>query len=215
MAILTQTILAMTELYVLRHGNTFDKGDVITRVGARTDLPLSTSGKKQASQLAAHFAAKGIAFKVVYASPLRRAVMTAEAIAGAINPPPLLRIETNLTEIDYGPDENQPEEKVVERIGQPALDAWNARASVPPGWQVDPGSLIDAWRGFFGQIKGEEGPVLAVTSNGVARFCLDAADNGEADFPRKLATAAWGRVAIDDHGKAHVASWNETVPART
>ncbi|MBR9836035.1 MAG: histidine phosphatase family protein, partial [Alphaproteobacteria bacterium] len=26
-------------VYIVRHGNTFDKGDTVTRVGARTDLP--------------------------------------------------------------------------------------------------------------------------------------------------------------------------------
>jgi broad specificity phosphatase PhoE len=46
----------MARLFVVRHGNTFDAGDVITRVGGRTDLPLSASGKAQAEKLAAHFA---------------------------------------------------------------------------------------------------------------------------------------------------------------
>ena len=46
----------MARLFVVRHGNTFDTGDVVTRVGGRTDLPLSKSGKAQAEKLAAHFA---------------------------------------------------------------------------------------------------------------------------------------------------------------
>ena len=47
------------KVYIVRHGNTFDKGDVVTRVGARTDLPLSSSGQTQAEQLAAYFHVAG------------------------------------------------------------------------------------------------------------------------------------------------------------
>ncbi|HAO37083.1 MAG TPA: histidine phosphatase family protein, partial [Hyphomonas sp.] len=38
----------MARLIIVRHGNTFDKGDTVTRVGGRTDLPLSASGLAQA-----------------------------------------------------------------------------------------------------------------------------------------------------------------------
>jgi len=42
----------MSRIVICRHGNTFDKGEIVTRVGARTDLPLSTSGRTQAKILA-------------------------------------------------------------------------------------------------------------------------------------------------------------------
>ena len=38
----------MTSILICRHCNTFDKGDIIRRVGARTHLPLSLSGRAQA-----------------------------------------------------------------------------------------------------------------------------------------------------------------------
>ena len=44
----------MTTLIIARHGNTFDKGDIPTRVGARTDLPLVEKGRAQAKALVAH-----------------------------------------------------------------------------------------------------------------------------------------------------------------
>ena len=37
-----------TRLIIARHGNTFDAGDIPTRVGRRTDLPLVASGEAQA-----------------------------------------------------------------------------------------------------------------------------------------------------------------------
>lgn len=47
-------------LIIVRHGNTFDKGDVVTRVGGRTDIPLSVSGRAQAESLAGHFSATSL-----------------------------------------------------------------------------------------------------------------------------------------------------------
>src|SRR3990167_6115556 len=101
----------MARLLVVRHGNTFDPGDVVTRVGGRTDLPLSASGKAQAGKLAAHFA--GTQFSAALASPLERTRATARAILGSRSDAPALLIRGFLREIDYGPDENQPEETVI------------------------------------------------------------------------------------------------------
>ncbi|MEO1406790.1 MAG: histidine phosphatase family protein, partial [Pseudomonadota bacterium] len=74
----------MTDIYIVRHGNTFDKGDIVTRVGARTDLPLSSSGEAQADRLATHF--RDIApngFTAAYCSELQRTRQTAETILQA------------------------------------------------------------------------------------------------------------------------------------
>ena len=38
-------------LLLARHGNTFNKGDKIVWVGARTDLPLTAKGREQALAL--------------------------------------------------------------------------------------------------------------------------------------------------------------------
>ena len=195
----------MSELYILRHGNTFDRGDVVRRVGARTDMPLSTSGVMQATRLAAYFEEQGVAFEHVLSSPLERAMMTAGIVAPGVFAEPL----PFLTEIDYGPDEGKPEADVIARIGEEALKNWDENAVPPPGWGVDRAGLIAAWREFFSECADVDGPVLAVTSNGIARFALDAADKIAGDFPRKLSTCAWGRVVIGADGKAEIKSWNE------
>lgn len=57
--------------------------------------------------------------------------------------------DPRFNEIDYGPDENMPEETVIARVGQNALDAWNTRCMPPPGWDIDSPALIDMWREFF------------------------------------------------------------------
>jgi probable phosphoglycerate mutase len=197
----------MATLYVVRHGNTFDAGDVVTRVGGRTDLPLSASGRTQAAALAAHF--EGIRFAAALASPLERTRATARAILSRRTDSPALLIRSFLREIDYGPDENQPEEAVVARIGAAALAVWDADGTVPPGWIVDPAAIRSGWSALLQEIAGlpADANVLVVTSNGTARFLPDVVDEAPAGLDRKLKTGAWGEVLLD--GKSSlIKDWN-------
>ena len=192
-----------TRVFVLRHGNTFDKGDVVTRVGGRTDLPLSVSGKAQAEALARHFASTP--FTTARSGPLKRTRETANAILAAQARPPELVTDLFLREIDYGPDENRPEDEVVARIGQSALEAWERDSIVPPGWRVDPDALIGNWQETFHELRDQPGDHLIVTSNGIARFALHAAGAPRTDA--KLSTAAWGVFVLEGE-EARVESWN-------
>jgi probable phosphoglycerate mutase len=199
----------MSTLIIVRHGNTFDAGDTITRVGARTDLPLATSGIQQAEALAAQF--KETQFSAAFCSPLLRTRQTARAILDAQFAPPPLLIAPFLTEIDYGPDENLPEAAVIARIGQDAITAWDQSATVPPGWSVDPGALIAAWTALFKRAAAlpQDAAALVVTSNGIARFVLDAVDTLPDGTERKLKTGAWGNVTLNSDGKASLIAWNQ------
>ena len=190
-------------LIIVRHGNTFDTGDVVTRVGGRTDLPLSTSGKAQVEALGRHFAAT--TFATARSGPLKRTRETASAILAAHANPPELITDLFLREIDYGPDENRPEDEVIARIGQPALDAWERNGIVPNGWRVDPDALIGNWQETFAELRDQPGDHLIVTSNGIARFALAAA--GAKRHDAKLKTGAWGVFELkgDD---VIVIAWN-------
>ena len=192
-----------TRLFIVRHGNTFDKGDVVTRVGGRTDLPLSTSGRAQAEALARHFSA--ILFVSARSGPLKRTRETASAILAAQPNPPELLTDLFLREIDYGPDENRPEDEVVARIGKAAIEAWERDGTVPSGWRADTAAIIGNWQELFHELCDAPGNHLVVTSNGIARFALNAADAQRPDA--KLATAAWGVIALEGEA-ARVESWN-------
>ena len=194
-----------TRVFIVRHGNTFEAGDVVTRVGGRTDLPLSPSGEAQAAMLARHLADAGVRFTSACCGPLKRTRQTAQAILSAQPSPPDLKVELFLREIDYGPDENRPEPDVVARIGAAALEAWEHASIVPTGWRVDPQALIGNWQEMFADLRGAEGDHLVVTSNGVARFALDAA--GDARVERKLSTAGYGVVELDGEA-VRVRDWN-------
>lgn len=197
----------MARLYIVRHGNTFDKGDTVTRVGARTDLPLSVSGREQARKLAAHFA--GIPFCAALCSPLRRTRQTARAILRQRTDSPALLIAPFLTEIDYGPDENQPEESVAARLGS-ALEAWDRDGTPPPGWNVDVEEIRAGWTRLLTRAAGlaEDAAALVVTSNGIARFLPDVVDRKPDELDRKLKTGAWGELSVTSSG-SELLSWNQ------
>jgi len=198
----------MAGLFVVRHGNTFDPGDVVTRVGGRTDLPLSSSGRKQAEALAAHFAQTR--FTAALASPLERTRATARAVLGARSDAPALLIRSFLREIDYGPDENQPEEAVIARLGEAALKAWDEVGAPPPGWIVDPAAIREGWAALLGEIAAlpAEASVLVVTSNGTARFLPDVVDEHLPGLDRKLKTGAWGEIDVTPSG-ARILCWSQ------
>lgn len=193
-------------LYIVRHGNTFDKGDIVTRVGGRTDLPLSLSGQAQARNLADHFSTA--TFVTARSGPLKRTRETANAILAAQPKAPELTTDLFLREIDYGPDENRPDDEVIARIGKPALEAWERDSIPPPGWRVDPAAIIGNWQEVFAELRDQSGSHLIVTSNGIARFALNAA--GAMRHDAKLATAAWGVIALE-HGGERVVEWNRRV----
>ncbi len=191
-------------LYIVRHGNTFDKGDVVTRVGGRTDLPLSHSGMAQADALCLAFTSMQTRFVTARSGPLKRTRQTAQAILASQSEPPELITDLFLREIDYGPDENRPEDEVVARVGKAALEAWEKESVVPSGWRVDPAAIIGNWQELFSELAEQSGDHLIVTSNGVARFALAAANAHRRDA--KLATAAYGVIELSPDPT--VIEWN-------
>ncbi|MBR4126867.1 MAG: histidine phosphatase family protein [Alphaproteobacteria bacterium] len=157
----------MKTLIIARHGNTFRPGETPTRVGAKTDLPLVE--EERARGIGKYLKKNGYIPTKIYAAPLKRTMETARLAAEELGFNDAIVPLTDFTEIDYGPDENKTEDEVVARIGQDAIDLWNAKAIVPDGWKVDPDKLAKVWKNFAALIKDGE-TVLAVSSNGVIRF---------------------------------------------
>lgn len=162
----------MTRIFLARHGNTFDAGDTVVRVGLKTDMPLAESGISQAERIGGYIKKNRINIAAVYTSTLQRTYETATiALEEADIHAPLHKLDI-FDEIDYGPDEGKTEEQVIARIGTHAIHDWNTMAVVPPGWIVDPQTIVNNWQKFAQQVL-EQYPdqtVMVVTSNGIARF---------------------------------------------
>lgn len=202
-----------TRLVIARHGNTFGPHDIVRRVGV-TDLPLVDSGLQQGRRLGAYLQANHLMPDVIFTSMLQRAIQTAEQAQDAMQTSLPIQTLSIFNEIDYGPDENQPEENVVARLGADALIAWESRAQVPGGWRVDPQDIIQHWQDFAARLLREHAgkTILVVTSNGIARF----APYLTGDFAGfceghgiKLSTGAFGVFEYQEASAVwHCSQWN-------
>ena len=199
----------MARVIICRHGNTFDKGDLVRRVGARTDLALSKSGIKQANFLAEQFSPfkSGYNFSKAYSSTLQRTKSTCSYILSRGHTAVTPNFLSFLKEIDYGPDENKLESDVIERIGKKAIELWDSSSTPPQGWLVEPDQIISSWKLFLKSLSDTNDDILVVTSNGIARFLFEAVDNIEIDIQRKLNTACFGLVKASP-GITTLKSWN-------
>jgi broad specificity phosphatase PhoE len=86
----------MTTIMLIRHGNTAWNVEEIFR--GRADVELNETGIKQAELLAKHLADESIT--AIYSSPLKRALQTAEMIAGSRHIGVITAPE--LIDFDYG-----------------------------------------------------------------------------------------------------------------
>lgn len=203
-----------TNLYVVRHGNTFGPNDVVTRVGGRTDLPLVESGLQQGCKLGEYFKSHDVKPVIIFTSSLQRTIQTAAEAQKAMGSSVPSEVLSLFNEIDYGVDENQPEEVVRARVGEQAIADWDNHNIVPDGWHVDVEGLRQAWREFGDRILDQYAgqTVVIVTHNGVARFAdalLKDNNSLSADFSEnaKLKTGAFG--CFENDGSGWVCSkWN-------
>lgn len=201
----------MTTLIIARHGNTFGPNDTPTRVGARTDLPLVDSGKEQATKIGQYLKAHNLIPEITYSSQLKRTIETAEIALKEVGfPQPVYPLEI-FNEIDYGPDENQIEDKVIERIGAQAIRDWDTQAIVPEGWQFNPQDCIQNWKNFANHIViDEQDCIMVVTSNGVARFAPHITGNFDGFAAKNKIKLSTGALAIAEHDGHNwvIKDWN-------
>lgn len=226
--------MSQIKLIIARHGNTFNKGDIILRVGSRTDLPLTEEGKKQGKKLGENLRSANITPSFYYSAPLKRTIETTVEVAKVFGNQSLPTIVDFLTELDYGEFDGQPEQLVIERLGsieaqthgfinlpkdslielgKDCLTRWDKKMILPQGWKflqqrVD--SLKNDWRRFATQLtnKTESSTNLVVTSNGIARFALSILPpNTQLPESLKISTGAFCLFSWD--GKVwNLDAWN-------
>lgn len=194
-------------LIIARHGNTFTPDQTPTRVGARTDLPLVERGEDQALRLGHHLKSQKLIPDMVFTSNLRRTIDTARLACVAMMCSAPNTPLSFLNEIDYGVDENKAEPDVIAKHGELALKRWDDLGEMPEGWSPRPDTIIDSWKFFLdGCVKEYQNKkILVITSNGIARFALNHAENGHT-VPLKLSTGSYGILKYD--GNWSVTDWN-------
>ncbi|ERJ12827.1 histidine phosphatase family protein [Haloplasma contractile] len=102
----------MTVLALVRHGETdWNKNGIIQ---GRYDIPLNERGKKQAAATAKNFSEDF--FDLIVASPLVRAVETAEIIAEHINYDGDIITNKKLIERDFGIADGKPVDEFIDQV---------------------------------------------------------------------------------------------------
>lgn len=203
-----------TRLLIARHGNTFAPQETVRRVGS-TDLPLTESGQLQGLLLGTYLKEQGLIPDAIFTSKLQRTIQTAQKAQEALGTNLPFTTLSIFNEIDYGPDENQPESAVIARLGDTALKAWEEQAIVPPGWCVDPADIINNWINFSTYLCNEyaEKTCLVITSNGIARFAAHLTGDFAAFSSRYKIKIATGAVCHFENSKPNTVwkclAWNK------
>lgn len=181
-------------LLCIRHGNTFGPGDTILRVGKRTDLSLSSSGRAQAEKLGRYFAEHNLRPDLVFTSTLKRTKETARIALDAAEFAAACEARPELDEIDYGIDDGKPETEVIARLGAQALKDWDEKNVMPAEWSPKPQHIIQSLRQFLDTAAAHQNRCIwGVTSNGIARFIPQLCNNSD-PIDTKLKTGAFGHL---------------------
>lgn len=203
----------VTSLLIIRHGNTFGPDEEPRRVGCRTDIPLAESGIEQAKSLGMFLSKNNLIPDYICASALQRAQQTACILMHTAGQTDVsIETDTAFNEIDHGPDENQTEDQIIERIGRDALNDWNEFGVVPDGWQVDPRLVQQSWIDFADHCVQDRPDQLScvVSSGGIIRFAPILLDGNQLpdDQSSKVKTASMSLFEHKD-GQWHCVFWNK------
>lgn len=143
-------------VYLVRHGET--DHNVARRIqGPLLDDPLNARGVRQADALARRFASereKGLRLAAVYSSPLKRAWMTAEAVAKGAGAPAPVPVK-GLTEYSWGVYLGKTETDDTLEAMKALHRQWRAGHvdAAPPQGESPAGAFQRAWADL--------GPVVA------------------------------------------------------
>ncbi|KLO15967.1 phosphoglycerate mutase-like protein [Schizopora paradoxa] len=207
----------MITVTFVRHGESMDNLRAVWAGWA--DAPLSNHGMNQAEACGAYFATTGTRFTHIYASPLKRAFSTAQAILDAQpEPKPELTVSLDVREQHFGVaegkpwsyrvsevDKDLPRDQLYERGVFPIL--YNREDGFPGGESLND-LQVRAERAIKDIVlpyvkDGQEDIHIAIVSHGLciselvsALVRLDHFKTSNSDWTGLLNTA-WTRVTLD------------------
>lgn len=116
----------MPRLILIRHGET--DWNIEGRYQGQADPPINAKGREQALQLARSM--RGVEIELLYSSPLRRALETAEILAAQLDLP--IEIDARLQEIHQG-DWQTRLRREIQALYPELFRRWESEP-----WQVSP-----------------------------------------------------------------------------
>lgn len=159
----------MLNIYITRHGQNRDNADGI--LNGHRDEPLTERGIAQAEEIAAKIRETGIVFDAVYASPLQRALRTAEIISEkAATPRPVK--EQLLIERDFGVMTGRNVADIEKMCAPRIIQGEHITYFLdPPGAETFP-DLITRARQLHEKIQsiGSSGNILLVTHGDIGKM---------------------------------------------
>jgi broad specificity phosphatase PhoE len=199
------------ELHVVRHADAVPVGSAPNggAYGDYADEPLSERCRAQAEAVAERFAELDVA--AVYASPIRRARETAQAIAGRVGVP--VFTEPDLREIALGAMEHEGDlRQQLEALATIAMrdGSWGSIAGTEPSLTVR-ARMLDALDRIAAEHPG--GRVVAVSHAGAINAMIGAIAGTPHDFVFPLANASVSVVRVNA-GRRLLVSANETAHLR-
>ncbi|HUX39096.1 MAG TPA: histidine phosphatase family protein [Rectinemataceae bacterium] len=160
----------MNSVFLVRHGE--NRANITKELSHRhVDYPLTEKGRLQAEQTARHFAALKV--DEVYSSPLKRALETAEAIAGGRGD--RVRVLEEFREVNVGSLELAPDLDGSWRLYKEIVLGWLAGArerSFPDGENMV--DLVERFRrGIAKVLAGKtDRNIVIVGHGGIFTFCV-------------------------------------------
>ena len=187
---------SLNDLWLARHGET--EWSLAGRHTGRTDVPLTAAGERQACLLGERLA--GIGFALVLASPLARALRTAE-LAGFGD---VLEVDADLMEVDYGQYEGLTSAEI--RRVRPEWDLWRDGC---PGGETIRDAAARAER-VLARARATDGPVLLVGHGHLTRTLATRALTLDPDHGRHLALdPASLSIVGSEHAAPALRLWND------
>jgi broad specificity phosphatase PhoE len=164
-------------LLLARHGNTFEHGDKVVWVGARTDLPLTAKGREQAAALGEGLQPVKSAIKRIVSGPLSRTREHSAIAARVLGFDQQVEVDERLREIDYGLWEAKSTEEIHALGGAEELKAWDKSGIWPtsPGWSPPEETIAENAAQLAHELVTSlhsDDAALLVTSNGILKFFL-------------------------------------------
>ena len=157
----------MLKVYLLRHGETTYNADG-NRYCGRTDIELTEKGMGQANL--ANTLLKDMELDAVYASPLKRAQITAAIASGQE-----VVTDERLIEVDFGTWEGKTRAEFI-TANAPLWNDWSADPEIAKaGGTGESGkAVVERVDDFFKEVqqKHPNGTILVVAHNGVNRLYM-------------------------------------------